>query len=150
MRGASAGGDTDEQRPLGLTLLTGLYLFFFLVSASTYGNPFPFMGTIYSGLPANALVVTDSIVCLYLFLGIMKRQLLTWRLLIAYNIGEILNTIVNVTYITVPELERNLGVQIREEGVWVNNIAASLALLLLTQYIYRSREFFTNQRKYLF
>ena len=146
----SAGGDAEEHRPLGLMLLAGLYLFFFLLSASTYGNPFPFMGRIYTGVPAKALVIADCLICMYLFLGIMRRQLLTWYLLICYNLFEIINTIVNVQFITVAELERLIGVRISDEGVWVNNIAASLAILLLTQYIYRHKEFFSNRRIYLF
>lgn len=145
-----AGRNADEQRPLGLTLLTGLYLFFFLLSVSTYGNAFPFAGRIYTGTPAKALVVADSLVCLYLFLGIMKKQLLTWYLLLVYNVFEIANTIVNVRFITVAELENHLGIQVSGDGVWVNNIAASLAILLLTQYIYRNKNFFTNKRIYLF
>ncbi|GAM11064.1 hypothetical protein OR1_03372 [Geobacter sp. OR-1] len=89
-------------------------------------------------------------ICLYLFLGTMRKQLLTWRLLIAYNIFEIINTLINVKYISVAELERLLGSQVNSDGLWVNNIAASLAILLLTQYIYRNKEMFSNRRYYLF
>jgi len=150
VRGTSTGTDSDEQRPLCLILLTGLYLFFFLISASTYGNPFPFMGRIYTDFPAKALGVADCLICLYLFIGIMKRQLLTWYMLIIYNIFEIANTIVNVKFITVAELERTLGVRLNGDGLWINNIAASLAILLLTQYIYRNRKLFSNRINYLF
>lgn len=143
-------GDASEQRPLGLTLLTGLYLFFFLVSASTYGNPFPFMGHIHTGISARVLAVTDCLICLYLFIGIMKRQRLTWFLLITYNLFEVINTIVNVNFITASDLEKFLGVQVNSDGLWVNNIAASLAILLLTQYIYRNKDFFCNSRIFLF
>jgi len=143
-------GDASEQRPLGVTLLAGLYLFFFLVSASTYGNPFPFLGNIYTGIPARVLAIVDCLVCLYLFLGILKRQRLTWFLLIAYNLFEIINTIVNVNFITVSDLEKFIGVQVNGDGLWINNIAASLAILLLTQYIYRNKDFFCNRRVFLF
>lgn len=142
--------DIDEQRPMGLTLLTGLYLFFFLVSASTYGNPFPLMGRIYTVTPAKMMVVIDCLICLYLFMGIIKRQHLTWYLLIGYNLFEIVNTVVNVKFITLAELEKVIGVQVHREGLWVNNIAAALAMLLLTQYIYRNKHFFCNKRRYLF
>lgn len=142
--------DIDEQRPLGLTLLTGLYLFFFLVSASTYGNPFPLMGSIYTGTPANVVVLIDSLVCLYLFMGIMKRQQLTWYLLIGYNLFEITNTVVNINFITHAELEKVMGVQVDQQALWVNNIAAALAILLLTQYIYRNKHYFCNRHRYLF
>lgn len=142
--------DSEERRPLGITLLTGLYLFFFLVSASTFGNPFPFLGTIYTGAPAKALVIVDSLVTLYLFLGICKRQLLTWYLLIVYNLLEIVNTIVNVNFITAAEIERHIGIPVRQEGLWVNNIAAALAILLLTQYVYRHKSYFNSRQRYLF
>ncbi|HTG80676.1 MAG TPA: hypothetical protein VL949_01965 [Geobacteraceae bacterium] len=145
--------DADEnefRRPLGLNLLAGLYLFFFLVSSSTFGNPFPFFGHIYEGTPAKTLVVIDSLICLYLFLGIMKRQLLTWYLLLGYNLFEILNTVVNLSFVPRSELERVLGGRIAQETLVVNNIAAALAILLLSQFIYRHKHYFTNRQKYLF
>ena len=141
---------SDIHRPLGLNLLAGLYLFFFLLSASTFGNPFPCLGTIHVGTPAKVLVFLDSIICLYLFLGIMKRQSLTWYLLLGYNVFEILNIILNVTYIPRDELERTIGAQVNPDALTVNNIAAALALLLLTQFIYRHRHYFGNKGKYLF
>lgn len=142
--------DNEIRRPLGLTLLTGLYLFFFLVSASTFGNPFPFMGKIYQETPAKLLVFIDCLVCLYLFLGLMKRQMLTWYLLLAYNFFEIGNTIVNLTFISTHELEKVIGARINQETLIINNIAGALAILLLTQFIYRHKHYFTNKRKYLF
>jgi hypothetical protein len=145
--------DTEEQdirRPLGLTLLTGLYLFFFLVSASTFGNPFPFLGSIYTGIPAKVLVFADCLVCLYLFMGLYQRQIMTWYLLIGYNLFEIVNTIVNLSLITPEEVEKVLGTGVDRQALWVNNLAAALAVLLLTQYIYRHKDFFTNREKYLF
>lgn len=146
----SDDNDIEQRRPMGITLLTGLYLFFFLVSCSTFGNPFPFMGRIYAGMPAKALVFADSLVCLYLFLGVYKRQCLTWHLLICYNLFEVINTIVNLTCIGRGELERVLGVQVNVAAFVVNNVAAALAILLLTQYIYRHRDYFTNNEMYLF
>lgn len=140
----------EERRPLGLVLLTGLYLFFFVVTVTTYGSPFPFLGRIYTGTAAKVLVFVDSLVCLYLFLGLMKRQLMTWYLLIGYNLFEIINTILNLYFISPAELERILGEQIDQEALVVNNIASALAILLLTQYIYRHRHYFTNKHKYLF
>jgi hypothetical protein len=96
------------------------------------------------------LVFVDSLICLYLFLGLMNRQVLTWHLLIAYNLFEICNTIVNLSFIPTSELERVLGSRINQETLITNNIAGALAILLLTQYIYRHKSFFTNERKYLF
>lgn len=145
--------DIDEneiRRPLGLTLLMGLYLFFFLVSASTFGNPFPFLGRIYEGTPAKLLVFADSLVCLYLFLGILKRQLLTWYLLLCYNLFEIVNALVNLNFISMAELEQIVGGRVNREALFTNNIAAALGILLLTQFIYRHKDYFTSKQKYLF
>ena len=142
--------ENEEKRPFGLTLLTGLYLFFFILSLSTYGNPFPFMGRIYQDLPAKVLVFFDSLICIYLFIGIGKRQLLTWYLLLSYNLFEIINTIVNLFLITPKDVEKIVGHQVDQEGLVVNNIAAALAILLLTQFIYRSRRYFNNRSKFLF
>lgn len=146
----SEADDIENRRPLGLTLLTGLYFFFLLVSVSTFGNPFPFMGKIYQHAPAKFLVFIDCLICLYLFLGIMCRQVLTWYLLLFYNLFEVCNTIVNLTFISSSELEKVLGSRINQEALVTNNIAGALAILLLTQYIYRHKSFFTNERKYLF
>jgi hypothetical protein len=145
--------DIDEneiRRPLGLTLLTGLYLFFFLVSASTFGNPFPFLGRIYEGTPAKILVFADSLICLYLFLGILKRQLLTWYLLLCYNLFEIVNTVINLNFISPSDLERIVGGRVNREALITNNVAAALGILLLTQFIYRHKEYFSSRQKYLF
>jgi len=142
--------ENEIRRPFGLTLLTGLYLFFFVLSLSTYGNPFPFMGKIYTDTPAKVLVFFDSLICVYLFLGIYKRQLLTWYLLITYNFLEIVNTVVNLSLITPKEIEKLVGGHVDKGALTTNNIAAALAILLLTQFIYRQRNYFNNRQKYLF
>lgn len=144
--------DAEEsfQRPLSLTLLTGLYFFFFLLSASTFGNIFPLMGHIYQDSAAKLIVFTDCLFCLYLFMGIMKRQLLTWYFLLSYNFFEIVNTIINLTFIPELELEKAIGKQVDPEALRNNNIALALGILLLTQFIYRQKHYFTNRRLYLF
>jgi hypothetical protein len=142
--------DEHEGRPLGLTLLTGLYFFFFLLTFSTIGHPFPLMGRIYQADVSHYLVLADSLVTLYLFLGIMKRQYFTWHLLLAYNLFEILNIVVNLNFIDMEALEKVTGAQIPREALMTNNIACALALLLLTQFIYRHKAYFTNRTKFLF
>ena len=142
--------DMAERRPLGLNLLTGLYAFFFLLTFSTVGHPFPFMGRIYTGSVAQMLVFIDSLICLYLVIGLVKRQYLTWFLLIGYNLFEIGNTIVNLTAIAPAELERVAGESVNQEAMLVNNIIVALTILLLTQFIYRHKAYFTNRRLLLF
>lgn len=146
----TAAEDNELRRLLALNLLTGLYLFFCLLSISTYGSPFPFMGSIYQDTAAKILVFFDSLICIYLFIGICKRQTLTWYLLLGYNFFEIINTIVNLTYIKPKDIEKLIGTTIERDALIVNNIAAALAILLLTQFIYRSRKYFNNPDKFLF
>jgi hypothetical protein len=142
--------DNESRRPFGLTLLTGLYLFFFLLSISTYGNPFPFMGTIYHNAPAKGLVFFDSLICIYLFIGICKRQTLTWYLLLGYNCFEIINTIVNLSFIAPQEIAKLVNASVDQNALTVNNIASALAILLLSQFIYRNKRYFNNPDKFLF
>ncbi|MBL0225803.1 MAG: hypothetical protein IPQ16_09585 [Geobacteraceae bacterium] len=144
------GQDNEQRRPLGLVLLGGLYLFFFLLTMSTFGHPFPFMGTILLGKPAEVMVFLDSMICLYLFLGLMKRQRLTWYLLIAYNCFEIANTLINLRYISAADVEKIAGQPVDSQALLVNNISVAVAIILLTIFIYRHREFFNNRSNYLF
>lgn len=142
--------DDDQRRPMGLTLLGGLYLFFFMLTISTFGHPFPFMGTILLGRAAESIVFFDSMICLYLFLGVMKRQNLTWYLLIAYNCFEIINTFVNLEFITAAEVEKIAGQAVDPRGLVINNLSVVVAIILLTIFIYRHRSYFSNRSNYLF
>lgn len=108
------------------------------------------MGNIYQDSSAKILVFFDSLICIYLFIGICKRQSLTWYLLLGYNLLEIINTIVNLTFITPKEIEKLVGAGVDQNALVVNNIAAALAILLLSQFIYRNRGYFNNQDKFLF
>jgi hypothetical protein len=138
------------RRPLGITLLAALYLFFLLVSASTFGNPFPFFGRIYFGSAAKFLVLTDSLFCLYLFLGVLQRQVLTWYMLLGYNLLQIGNTVYNLYFIPLAEIEAVTGGHIHKDALWTNNMIAALGMLLLTQYIFRHKRYFSNVARYLF
>jgi hypothetical protein len=140
----------ELRRPLGMTLLSGLYLFFFLLTLSSYGQPVPFFGAIYQGKTADALVFFDSLTCLYLFLGLMKRQSLTWYLLLGYNTFELVNTLTNLLVITPAELEKIVGKKVDFTGLLASNISVMVAILLLSGYIFRQRNSFTNRSKYLF
>jgi len=145
--------DNDEhehRRPLGMVLLGGLYLFFFLLTMSTFGHPFPFFGIIYQGRAAETLVFIDSLICLYLFLGLMKRQTLTWYLLLGYNAFELVNTLTNLFWITSAELEKLVGDKVDPQGIMMSNISVMVAILLLSGFIYKHREYFTNRSWYLF
>lgn len=150
MEDSDIDNEQELQRPLGITLLGGLYLFFFMLTVSSYGQPIPFLGTIYHGKIAGLLVFVDSLMCLYLFLGLMKRQSLTWYLLLGYNAFELVNTATNLLVITSTELEKIVGEKIDTTGLFASNISVILAIILLSAFIYHYRGYFTNRSKYLF
>jgi hypothetical protein len=146
--------DTNNEyglrRPRGMTLLSGLYLFFLLVTVSSFGQPIPFCGTIYQGKTAELLVYVDSLICLYLFLGLLKRQRATWYLLLGYNCFELVNTLTNLLGISQAELEKIIGEKVDSSGVVTSNVSVMVSIILLSIFIYRLRDSFTNRSKYLF
>jgi len=133
-----------------MTLLGGLYLFFFLLTVSSFGQPMPFFGAIWQGTTAGVLVFLDSLICLYLFLGLMKRQSLTWYLLLGYNAFEVANTVTNLLVITSADLEKIVGEKVDPAGLLTSNISVIVAIILLSGFIFHQRSFFTNRSKYLF
>lgn len=150
MEDSDIHNEHELRRPLAITLLGGLYLFFFLLTVSSYGQPIPFFGTIYHGRAAGVLVFFDSLICLYLFLGLMKRQSLTWYLLLGYNAFEVVNTVTNLLIITSAELEKVVGEKVDPSGLLASNISVIVAVLLLSGFIFYHRDYFTNRSKYLF
>lgn len=142
--------EQELQRPLGITLLGGLYLFFFMLTVSSYGHPFPFFGIIYHGKISNVLVFLDSLICLYLFLGLMRRQRLTLYFLLGYNTLELVNTLTNLLCITSAELEKVVGEKVDTSGLVVSNICVMLAIILLSGFVFHHRNYFTNRSRYLF
>ena len=121
-----------------------------LLAFSSYGNPFPFMGTLYAGEAAQRLVFVDTMICLYLVIGILKRQKLTVWLLIGYNLFDICNAWVNLALIPAAEYARLAEAPVPEHDLLFNTLFASLLLVLLNLYLYRIREFFDNRAPYLF
>jgi hypothetical protein len=150
MRDSDIQNEQELRRPLGITLLGGLYLFFFLLTVSSYGQPIPFFGTIFNGASAHILVFVDSLLCLYLFLGLMKRQKLTWYLLFGYNAFETANTLTNLLLITPADLEKIVGEKVDPAGLITSNISVIVAILLLSVFIFQQRSSFTNNSKFLF
>jgi hypothetical protein len=142
--------DNAQSRPFGLTALAAAYLFFLLLSICSYGYPFPFMGRFYPGRAGELLVFTDSIISVYLLLGILKRQRLTVWLLIAYNLLDICNACVNLTLLTPDAYARLTGTPVPEDELRFNTLAAALALMLLNLYVFRNRRHFDNRSPYLF
>jgi len=139
-----------KNRPFALSVLAALYLFFLLLTVSSYGSPFPFMGRFYPGRAGDCLVFADSIIAIHLFIGILKRQRLTLWLLIAYNLLDICNACVNLALIPTVEYARLADTPIPEGVLRFNTLAAALFLLLLNLYLFRNRRLFDNRSPYLF
>lgn len=144
--------DTEEYRPRSqaMVMLTGLYLFLLLMTVMSYGQPVPLFGTILEGQAARIGIVVDSLVCLHLFLGLLKRQLLTWRLLLLYNAYEVLNTLVNLWLVPHKELERILERPVDPNGMVFSNLVTVAIILFVTRVVWKQRDQFTNRSPYLF
>ena len=140
----------EPGRPFGLTLLAAAYFSFLLLTASTYGDPFPFMGRFYTGRPAEALVLADSLISLYLCLGILKQQRLTVWLLLGYNLLDIANACVNLALIPAADYARLAQVAVPEDELRLNTFVAATVLMLLNAYVLRNRRHFVNRSPYLF
>jgi hypothetical protein len=80
----------------------------------------------------------------------MKRQNLTWHLLIAYNCFEIINTLINLEFISAADVEKIAGQPVDPHGLVINNLSVVVAIILLTIFIYRHRAYFSNRSNYLF
>jgi len=142
--------DATKGRPFGLNALAAAYLCFLLLTVSSYGYPFPFMGRFYAGRPGECLVFADSIISLYLLIGILKRQRFTVWLLIAYNLLDICNAAVNLALIPPGLYARLADAPIPEDELRFNTLAAALVLVLLNIYVFRNRRHFDNRSPYLF
>jgi hydrogenase-4 membrane subunit HyfE len=121
--------------------LAGVYLFSFLVAATSYRDPFPLFGSFYSGRGGEALVLADALVSLYLCLGILKRQQLTLWLIIGYNLFDIANGLVNLALLPPPAA----ALEAR-----IDTITAVVFLTGLSGYVLAKRRCFNNTSPYLF
>lgn len=142
--------DNVQSRPFALSALAATYLFFLIISVSSWGSPFPFMGSFHLGRTGACLAFADSMVSLYLVIGILKRQRLTLWLLIGYNLLDICNAGVNLALIPASEYARLAGAPIPEDELRFGTIAAALTLTLLNVYLFRKRRYFANRSPYLF
>lgn len=144
--------ETGEYQPRSqaLVMLTGLYLFLLLMTIMSYGQPVPLFGQLLEGTAARIFIVVDSLVCLHLFLGLWKRQLLTWRLLLVYNGYEVLNTLINLWLVPHKELERLLERQINPSAMLLSNLMTVGIVAWITWVIWKQRPQFTNRSPYLF
>jgi hypothetical protein len=142
--------EQTPSRPFALVLIAAIYLFSLLLAVSNYGYPFPFLGRIYLGGAGEWLVLADSIICLYLVIGIWKRQKLTLWFLIGYNLFDICNAYINLAFLPVSAYAQLAGGAISEADLQLNTMVASVLLMLLNCYLLRNRRHFNNKSPYLF
>ncbi len=140
----------EESRPRPLIMLTGLYFFLLVLTAGSYGHPVALMGSILEGTAARIFIAINTIVCLYLFIGLWQKQRLTWYFLIAYNLLEVANTLVSLLFLPRTQLERIQGTPIDSFWLVLNNLATVAAILWVSSVIYRNRPLFSNRSPYLF
>ena len=137
-------------RPLALFALAALYLLSLLMAVSNYGYPFPFMGRCYTGRSGEWLVFIDSMISLYLVMGILKRQRLTLWLLIAYNLLDVCNACVNLALLSAGQYASLAGAPVPAAELRLNTLLAALVLMLLNVYLLGNRRHFNNVSPYLF
>jgi hypothetical protein len=144
--------DTEETQPRSqaMIMLTGLYLFLLVMTVMSYGQPVPLFGLLLEGTPARIFIVVDSLVCLHLFLGLLKRQRLTWYLLLTYNAYETVNTLLNLWLVPHKELERLLERPVDPNGMLLSNLVTVGIVLWISWGIWKQREQFSNHSPYLF
>ena len=142
--------DETPGPPLALFALAAVYLFSLVLAVSSYGNPIPFLGGCYTGRAGECLVFADSLICLYLILGILKRQRLTLWLLIAYNLLDICNACLNLALLSPGQYALLAGAPVSASELRLETFAAALILMLLNVYVLNKRRHFNNVSPYLF
>lgn len=133
-----------------LVLVTGLYFFLFLMTATSYGQPVPLFGKVLKGDTAAVFIAIDSLVCLYIFIGLWKRQLFTWYLLISYNLFEIMNTLLTLWLLPHSEIEQVIGRPVDSTGLVITNLVTVALVVWVTSRVFNLKTQFTNRSPYLF
>ena len=132
-----------------LAPLIGVYLLCMLITLSQLGEPFPFMGKLYSGDASESLIFVDSVVSLYLIVGILKRQRLTLWLLMVYNFVDSFNGIANLLLLPVQQITTVSGAIVPDYQYRLNAFGVFVLFLLLNVFLYFNRRQFDNKSIYL-
>ena len=143
--------NTDgNDRSRTMVMLTGLYLFLLLMTLTSYGQSVPLFGTIVKNRWAEIFIITDSLICLHIFIGLWKRQLLTWYLIIAYNFFEASNTIVNLFRLPINEIEQIVGKPVDKTSLIITNLVTVILISWVSVTVFRLKHLFQNRSPYLF
>lgn len=141
---------SEERRgSLVLAPLVGVYLLSSLITLSHLGKPFPFMGKFYLGDSSESLIFIDCIVSLYLMLGILKRQRLTFWLLIPYNFLASCNGAANLLLLPVQHVATASGAMVPDYHYRLVAFGVLVLFLLLNVFLYFNRRHFDNTSIYL-
>ena len=139
----------QRRRHFVLAPLIGVYLLSTFIMLSHLGEPFPFMGKLYSGDASESLIFADSVISLYLIVGILKRQRLTLWLLIAYNFVDSFNGIANLFLLPVQQITTVSGAIVPDYHYRLNAFGVFVLFLLLNVFLYLNRRHFDNKSIYL-
>ena len=139
----------DERRRFVLAPLIGVYIFFMLITLSDLGEPFPFMGKLYSGDDSEFIIFADCTFSLYLIIGILKRQQLTLWLLLAYNFVVSCNGIANLFLLPIQKITTISGTIVPDYHYRLNAFSVFVLFLLLNVFLYLNRRHFDNKSIYL-
>lgn len=140
----------DEKKPnFVLAPLVGVYLLFMIINLSQLGESFPFMGKEYPGESGESLIFANSVVSLYLIIGILKRQRLTFWLLMAYNFIHSFNGIANLLLLPVQRITTVTGEVVPDYHYRLTAFGVFVLFLLLNVFLYFNRHRFDNKSIYL-
>ena len=140
----------SDHRTHQMVLLTGLYLFLCVMTITSYGQPIPVMGIMLEHGRAEVFIAIDSLITLYLFLGLWKRQVITWHLLLACNLFEVINISINLWKLDHLVLERVLERSVDPQGLLLSNISTIVLIGWVSRMIWLQRPQFCNRSPYLF
>lgn len=145
----AAMADDDRKISLVLVPLVGVYLLCLLITFSRLGEPFPFMGHLYSGDTGESFAFMDCIVTVYLMVGILKRQRLTLWLLMAYNAIKSFSEVANLLLLPVQQTLTEAGLLAPDYDYRLNAFCMAVVFLLLNLFLYVNRRHFDNNSIYL-
>lgn len=139
----------EKKTNLVLVPLVGVYVLSSLITLSHLGDPFPYMGTLYVGDTSESFIFADTIISLYLIVGILKRQRLTLWLLVAYNFLASINGIANLVRLPVQHIATASGVMVPDYQYRLYAFCVMVLFLLLNVFLYVHRRHFDNKSIYL-
>jgi hypothetical protein len=139
---------TEKKRNFVLIPLVGVYLLSMLITLSHLGEPVPYFGKEYTGDAAESIVFVNSVVSLYLIFGILKRQRLTFWLLMVCNFIHSFNGMANLLLLPVQHIH-TVGGLVPDYDYRLTSFWVFLLFMLLNVFLYFNRHHFDNKSVYL-